>query len=36
MKIDSGDQQPHILYTPEQGQFNDFLNQIKREKNLQT
>ena len=36
MKIDTGDQQPHILDTPEQVQFNDFLNQIKREKNLQT
>ena len=31
MKTDSGDQQPNILETPKQTNFNDFLSQIKEE-----
>ena len=31
VKTDSGDQQPHILDTPEQKRFNDYLRQIKEE-----
>ena len=31
VKTDSGDQQPHILDTPEQKRFSDYLRQIKEE-----